>query len=101
MYDSYIIKKGVLFSFVGISIFTLFIIIHGNSFLHYVDGFKPSNAPKSDTTDTSSQGMTKIVSGSFDNTIKIWDLASGNLLNTLNGHTDYVHSVAVIPNKIL
>jgi len=36
----------------------------------------------------------KIVSGSRDNSIKIWDAQSGHLLNTLTGHTDWVRSVA-------
>ena len=30
----------------------------------------------------------RIVSGSDDNTIKVWDLASGRLLRTLEGHTE-------------
>ena len=37
---------------------------------------------------------TKIVSGSSDNTIKVWDLESGRLLNTLN-LSSYVNSVAI------
>jgi WD40 repeat protein len=78
----------------------LFFIIPENSFLHFVDGFKPSNPLKSDTTDTS-QVVTKIVSGSNDGTIKVWDLSSGSLLNTLEGHTNTVYYVAVTPNKIL
>jgi WD40 repeat protein len=41
---------------------------------------------------------TKIVSGSYDKTIKVWDIASGRLLNTLEGHTSYVQSVAVTPD---
>jgi WD40 repeat protein len=42
---------------------------------------------------------TKIVSGSEDKTIKVWDLtASGRLLNTLEGHHDSVSSVAVTPD---
>ena len=42
----------------------------------------------------------KIVSGSDDNTIKVWDIASagGRLLNTLKGHTSSVSSVAVTPD---
>src|SRR5581483_499386 len=36
----------------------------------------------------------KIVSSSYDKRVKIWDADSGSLLNTLNGHTDYVQSVA-------
>src|SRR5581483_10642185 len=37
----------------------------------------------------------KIVSGSSDSSIKIWDADSGSLLNTLNGYTGWVNSVAI------
>ncbi|MGB9169238.1 MAG: hypothetical protein WCB31_09965 [Nitrososphaeraceae archaeon] len=38
------------------------------------------------------------MSGSSDKTIKVWDLASGGRhLNTLEGHTDRVNSVAITP----
>ena len=39
---------------------------------------------------------TKIVSGSSDNSIKIWDVKRGTCISTLNGHSDYVLSVALI-----
>jgi WD40 repeat protein len=35
-----------------------------------------------------------IASGSTDNTIKLWDVASGKQLKTLNGHSSSVLSVA-------
>ena len=38
------------------------------------------------------------VSGSFDNTIKIWNLQTGELKNTLTGHTDLVYAVAISPD---
>jgi len=38
---------------------------------------------------------TKVVSGSFDETLKIWDLATGKELATLTGHTDGVNAVAL------
>ena len=37
----------------------------------------------------------RIVSGSIDKTIKVWDLASGRLLCSLVGHTGRVTSVAL------
>jgi WD40 repeat protein len=36
-----------------------------------------------------------IVSGSWDNTIKVWNLNTGKLLNTLEGHSLFVESVAI------
>lgn len=38
---------------------------------------------------------TLLVSGSADNTIKIWDMSNGKLLKTLKGHTAPVTSVAI------
>ena len=37
---------------------------------------------------------TKIVSGSLDNTVKIWDANTGQCLKTLEGHSETVNSVA-------
>ncbi|MEE1203610.1 MAG: hypothetical protein UHN59_04835, partial [Bacteroidales bacterium] len=37
---------------------------------------------------------TKIISGSKDKTIKIWDANTGECLKTLEGHSDDVRSVA-------
>jgi WD40 repeat protein len=36
----------------------------------------------------------RIVSGSGDKTVRIWDAVSGAALHTLQGHTDWVRSVA-------
>ena len=38
-----------------------------------------------------------IVSSSWDNTVKIWSLDTGECLQTLSGHTDAVRGVAVLP----
>ena len=37
---------------------------------------------------------TKIVSGSEDKTIRVWNVDTGECILTLKGHTDYVKSVA-------
>jgi parallel beta-helix repeat protein len=37
-------------------------------------------------------------SGSFDDTIKLWDVATGREVRTLTGHTDWVMSVAFSPD---
>ena len=45
----------------------------------------------------SSDGQ-RIVSGSRDKTLKIWDANTGKELQTLKGHTSYVYSVAFSPD---
>jgi len=39
-----------------------------------------------------------VVSASSDHTLKVWDLASGRELTTLQGHTDWVTACAVAPD---
>ncbi|KAF2429981.1 hypothetical protein EJ08DRAFT_670710 [Tothia fuscella] len=41
----------------------------------------------------------RLASASGDNTVKIWDARSGACLQTLEGHSDYVHSVAFSPDS--
>ena len=41
-----------------------------------------------------------LASGSFDGTIKLWNLASGQELRTLTGHTGSVWSVAISPDGL-
>ncbi|MEH2316851.1 MAG: ribosome assembly protein 4, partial [Nostoc sp.] len=40
----------------------------------------------------------QLASASYDKTIKIWDVSSGQLLKTLTGHSSEVYSVAYSPN---
>ena len=40
----------------------------------------------------------KGISGSDDNTVRVWDLESGECLKVLEGHTDFVKSVALTPD---
>ncbi|KAK3947157.1 hypothetical protein QBC32DRAFT_97895 [Pseudoneurospora amorphoporcata] len=40
----------------------------------------------------------RLASGSGDDTIKIWDPASGSCLQTLEGHSDWVYSVVFLPD---
>jgi len=42
-----------------------------------------------------------LASGGKDNVIKIWDLANGNVLQTLYGHTSNVNALAVSPDGTL
>ena len=37
----------------------------------------------------------KIISGSYDKSVKVWDMTSGMSIQTLNGHSHYVRSVTV------
>ncbi len=39
-----------------------------------------------------------MVSGSFDKTLKLWNLKTGKLLRTLTGHSDFVRAVAISPD---
>ncbi|MFN8467927.1 MAG: effector-associated domain EAD1-containing protein [Caldilineaceae bacterium] len=39
-----------------------------------------------------------VISGSWDKTLRVWDLASGETVRTLSGHTDWVRGVAVTPD---
>ena len=41
---------------------------------------------------------TKVVSGSYDNTVKVWEADTGNLITTFTGHSDNVESVAFSPD---
>jgi WD40 repeat protein len=40
----------------------------------------------------------RIISGSYDNTVRVWDAVSGACVSTLEGHTGYVWSVCVSPD---
>lgn len=40
----------------------------------------------------------RLISGSADQTIKVWDLATGNLLRTLTGHTSFINHLAISPD---
>jgi WD40 repeat protein len=39
-----------------------------------------------------------VVSGSDDETVRLWDAATGAPLQTLEGHTDWIISVAFSPD---
>ncbi|MDZ4840663.1 MAG: hypothetical protein SH859_00755 [Hyphomicrobium aestuarii] len=39
-----------------------------------------------------------VLSGSYDDTLRLWDFATGRELRTFTGHTDTVSSVAFAPD---
>ena len=39
-----------------------------------------------------------IATGSYDRTVRLWDIATSTLINTLTGHTSSVNSVAYSPD---
>jgi WD40 repeat protein len=41
----------------------------------------------------------RAVSGSYDLTLIVWDLQTGDLINSLVGHTDAIYAVAVSPDN--
>ena len=41
-------------------------------------------------------GGERLASGSDDNTVRVWDLATGEAVLTLQGHTGYVNSVCAL-----
>jgi WD40 repeat protein len=43
-------------------------------------------------------GGAHAISGSCDETLRVWDLRSGQMLCTLEGHEDSVFAVAVTPD---
>jgi len=43
-------------------------------------------------------GGQHIISGSFDNLVKVWSVASKSLVSTCDGHTDRVTAVAAMPD---
>jgi serine/threonine protein kinase len=39
-----------------------------------------------------------LVSGSADNSVRLWEFATGKALKTLTGHTSYVNTIAITPD---
>jgi WD40 repeat protein len=40
----------------------------------------------------------RVASGSYDETVRAWDAQTGQCQQTLEGHSDWVHSVAFSPD---
>ena len=41
----------------------------------------------------------RALSGSYDNTLRVWDVDSAQCVQVLEGHTDTVHCVAALPDS--
>ena len=63
-------------------------ILRGHTDRIYAVSFTPDNQ--------------RVVTGSYDHSLKLWDRSSGALIQTMTGHTDKIQAVAVTPdNRIL
>ena len=69
----------------------------------FIDGQMPDTFLAGHTARVSSVAFspdgTTLASGSDDDTIKLWDVATGTLKATLEGHTESVNSVAFSPDS--
>ena len=61
-------------------------------------GDVPTDLPANATSIVFSPDGQVLVSGSYDATIRLWDVATGEQLHTLEGHTYSITSVAVSPD---
>jgi WD40 repeat protein len=50
---------------------------------------------------TGDESQDLLVSGSGDNTVRVWQVSTGQCLHVLRGHTEWVFSVALLPNKVI
>ena len=58
----------------------------------------PTDLPANATSIVFSPDGRVLVSGSYDRTIRLWNIATGEQLGTLDGHTYSITSVAVSPD---
>jgi WD40 repeat protein len=42
-----------------------------------------------------------LVSGSYDNTIRVWDMVGSSPVRVLEGHTDYVMDLSLLDDRVL
>jgi len=87
----------VIFGILLVLLFTLLIIFTSKKDYSLIEFFDVIEASVGVSSVAFSPDGEILVSGSADNTVKLWDIKTGKLINTLEGHTAFVNSVAFSP----
>ena len=82
-------------------ILMLLVVIHSSVFgaeKIKIEGFKQFGHSASIRSVTTTPDGNYLLSGSYDKTIKLWDIATGKEIRTFYGHNSLVESIAVTPD---
>ncbi|KAJ1988403.1 hypothetical protein H4R33_002444 [Dimargaris cristalligena] len=61
------------------------------------DNVYPPKSSSQATHSGASSTVDLLISGSWDKTIKLWDMATGECVRTLAGHSDFIKCLALVP----
>jgi len=110
----YWIEKEIICHFISVSDSIIYCTLHNNNFVTCNIEIKPTNLEKTHFlfskrsildfvshtdqiwTVASLCGGTRLISGSKDKTVKIWNVEDGSCIKTLEGHSDWVRCVCVV-----